>query len=101
MARCAHFNLSCSKVLRQNIKKPDIAIHKTHIKHCRNRWKTVGVLVHQLSDALLNVMQLLKKLNTTTVQFLETLLILFADVLILPWHTAMYIILPKNSLVIT
>ena len=61
----------------------------------------MGVLVHQLSDALLNVMQLLKKLNTTTVQFLETLLILFADVLILPRHTAMYIILPENSFVIT
>ena len=61
----------------------------------------MGVLVHQLSDALLNVMQLLKKLNTSTVQFLKVLLILFADVLILPWHTPMYIILPKDGFVVT
>jgi hypothetical protein len=46
-------------------------------------------------------MQLLKKRNTSTVQFLKVLLILFADVLILPWHTPMYIILPKDGFVVT
>ena len=76
-------------------------MHKTLTKHFRIDWNIVGVLVHQLSDALLNVMQLLKKRNTSTVQFLKVLLILFADVLILPWHTPMYIILPKNGFVVT
>ena len=57
-------------------------------------------LVHQLPNALLNAMQLLKQLNTPTVKLLELFLVMFANMLILPWHTAMHISFAKHSLVI-
>lgn len=57
-------------------------------------------LLHQLSNASLNAMQLLQQLNPSSMQFLKLFVVLFTNMLIFPRHATMDIFVPKNRFVV-
>lgn len=58
------------------------------------------ILLHQLSNASFDAMQLLQQLNPSSMQFLKFFVVLFTNMLILPRHATMNIFVPKDCFVV-